>query len=79
MLWRCDAIDATAGRARRRHGLAVAASDSVRVALLLTIERSWNVFPATEESSRTLFAAHAVLLVGLFVSRNVRVGKKKNA
>ena len=80
LLWRCDAIDATAGRVFGADtGLAVAASDLVRVALLLTIERSWNVFPATEESSRTLFAAHAVLLVGLFVSRNARVGKKKNA
>ena len=78
LLWRCDALDATAGYVFGADtGLAVAASDLVRVALLFTIERSWNVFPATEESSLTLFAAHAVLLVGLFVSRNETRARKK--
>ena len=78
LLWRCDAFDALAVSAfGTGTAFAVAASDAARVALLLTIERSWNVFPATEESSRTLFAAHAVLLVGLFVSRRAR--EKKNA
>ena len=78
LLWRCDAFDALAVSAfGAGTAFAVAASDAARVALLLTIERSWNVFPATEESSRTLFAAHAVLLVGLFVSRRAR--EKKNA
>ena len=86
LLWRCDFFEARAARAFRSETAAKAASDAARVSLLLVIERSWNIFPATEESSRTLFAAHAVLLVGLFFSstrrkRNSRAAdaKDKNA
>jgi|SaaInlV_125m_DNA_1040241.scaffolds.fasta_scaffold25203_1 alpha-1,3-mannosyltransferase len=85
LLWRCDFFEACAARAFRSETAVRLASDTARVSLLLLIERSWNIFPATEESSRTLFAAHAVLLVGLFFSRrrvkSVRAAEKndKNA
>jgi alpha-1,3-mannosyltransferase len=85
LLWRCDFFEAAASLAFRSETAVRLASDTARVSLLLLIERSWNIFPATEESSRTLFAAHAVLLAGLFFSRrrvkSVRAAEKndKNA
>ena len=80
LLWRCDALDALAARALVASPRATrVASDAARVALLLTIERSWNTFPATVESSATLFAAHAILLVGLFFSSTARADDAKNA
>ena len=82
LLWRCDFFEACAARAFRSETAVRLASDTARVSLLLLIERSWNIFPATEESSRTLFAAHAVLLVGLFFSRrrvkSVRAAEKND-
>jgi hypothetical protein len=85
LLWRCDFFEAAASLAFRSETAVRLASDTARVSLLLLIERSWNIFPATEESSRTLFAAHLALLVGLFFSRrrvkSVRAAKEndKNA
>jgi alpha-1,3-mannosyltransferase len=58
LLWRCDFFEAAASLAFRSETAVRLASDTARVSLLLVIERSWNIFPATEESSRTLFAAH---------------------
>jgi hypothetical protein len=52
-------------------------SSFLRVGLFLAIERSWNVFPATTESSATLFAAHLVLLAGLWWSPSDEKVKKK--
>lgn len=37
--------------------------------LLGAIEWSWNVFPATAESSGVLVASHLIILVGLWVGK----------
>lgn len=41
----------------------------VRVLILGLIEWSWNVFPATAQSSGTLFVSHLILLAGLWVGK----------
>ncbi|CAO3569990.1 unnamed protein product [Mortierella alpina] len=41
----------------------------VRVLLLGAIEWSWNVFPATAQSSGVLMVSHAVILVALWVGK----------
>ena len=41
-------------------------ADVARFALLLGIEYSWNVFPATPTSSCVLHVCHAVMLVALW-------------
>ncbi|KAG0297658.1 hypothetical protein BGZ98_000527 [Dissophora globulifera] len=43
----------------------------VRVVLLCAIEWSWNVFPATPQSSGILMASHAIILVGLWIGKDV--------
>lgn len=46
--------------------------------LLGAIEWSWNVFPATAESSRVLVASHLVILVGLwFGKKSDKASQKK--
>ncbi|KAI7828024.1 ALG3 protein-domain-containing protein [Gamsiella multidivaricata] len=41
----------------------------VRLLLLAAIEWSWNVFPATVQSSGVLIASHVLILTGLWVGR----------
>lgn len=37
-----------------------------RIVLIVAIEYAWNVFPSTTLSSGILFAANALLLVGIW-------------
>ncbi|KAF9098809.1 dolichyl-P-Man:Man(5)GlcNAc(2)-PP-dolichol alpha-1,3-mannosyltransferase [Mortierella sp. AD031] len=49
----------------------------VSVLLLGAIEWSWNVFPATAQSSGVLFASHLVILAGLWIGKGDTSSKKK--
>jgi alpha-1,3-mannosyltransferase len=86
LLWRCFLFDgmgkfvgdACMGKqSRGTFPYPTLVSSFLRVGLFLAIERSWNVFPATTESSATLFAAHLVLLAGLWWSPSDEKVKKK--
>ncbi|KAF9905920.1 dolichyl-P-Man:Man(5)GlcNAc(2)-PP-dolichol alpha-1,3-mannosyltransferase [Linnemannia zychae] len=47
----------------------------VSVLLLGAIEWSWNVFPATSQSSGVLAASHLIILAGLWIGKKQIVGK----
>ena len=42
---------------------------ATRVALMVAVERCWNVFPSTPTSSLVLLAAHGVILGGIWTSK----------
>ncbi|KAF9925471.1 dolichyl-P-Man:Man(5)GlcNAc(2)-PP-dolichol alpha-1,3-mannosyltransferase [Linnemannia zychae] len=45
--------------------------------LLGAIEWSWNVFPATAQSSTVLFSSHLIILVGLWIGKQTRKDSEK--
>jgi alpha-1,3-mannosyltransferase len=49
----------------------------LRIALLMGIEYSWNVFPSTNISSYILNAAHALILIGIWVGYPIGVQRRK--
>ena len=85
LLWRCSFFD-EAGKyvysvtktSNKTLLYPEVVSSGLRVLLFLVIERSWNVFPATGESSATLFAAHLLLLAGLWFANENGASVKRD-